>query len=169
MSSINRAARARIARYSPDPSAAAEAQAALVTANGGVPEARYMRTTSTLNLGFGRVPGTELPGRVEGRLLRTIEPGAEPAEAIDGLADAGQGRSEKLGDRHAVEADQRSQAIAGEGHQGDQSEEDADHQHQQTGASEHVTKANASPDAHAELAVDPRDPQRAQQEKHDDD
>ncbi len=46
-----------------------------------VPEARYMRTTATLNLGFGRVRGTELPGWVEGRLLRTVEPGAEPAEA----------------------------------------------------------------------------------------
>ena len=37
-----------------------------------VPGARYLRTTATLNLDPGRVPGSELPALVEGGLLRAM-------------------------------------------------------------------------------------------------
>ena len=37
-----------------------------------VPGARYLRTTATLNLDIGRVPGAELPGLVERGMVRAM-------------------------------------------------------------------------------------------------
>ena len=37
-----------------------------------VPGARYLRTTGTLNLEIGRLPGSELPGLVERGLVRAM-------------------------------------------------------------------------------------------------
>jgi hypothetical protein len=37
-----------------------------------VPGARYLRTTATLNLDPGRVPGSELPALVERGLVRAM-------------------------------------------------------------------------------------------------